>query len=103
MKSLLPILGFAAMSFAQEYAWQLPKGFPKPHVPADNPMSAEKVELGRYLFYDVRMSLNGKTSCDLPPPGTRVYRRASRGGRHHWRKTYPEFDGACEHRLRGSV
>ena len=63
MKSLLPILGFAALSFAQEYDWQLPKGFPKPYVPPDNPMSSEKVELGRYLFYDVRMSLNGKTSC----------------------------------------
>jgi cytochrome c peroxidase len=41
----------------------LPKGFPKPYVPADNPMTAAKVELGRYLFYDSRMSVNGKTSC----------------------------------------
>ena len=29
--------------------WNLPKGFPKPFVPADNPMTAAKVELGRYL------------------------------------------------------
>ena len=34
------------------YTWNLPKGFPKPGVPADNPMTAEKVELGRHLFYD---------------------------------------------------
>jgi len=47
----------------QEYAWNLPKGFPKPHVPASNPMTAAKVELGRYLFYDARMSVNGKASC----------------------------------------
>jgi len=47
----------------QEYTWNLPKGFPKPHVPADNPMTAAKVELGRYLFYDTRMSVNGKASC----------------------------------------
>jgi cytochrome c peroxidase len=47
----------------QEYTWNLPKGFPKPHVPADNPMTAGKVELGRYLFYDARMSVNGKASC----------------------------------------
>src|SRR5271155_3440721 len=45
------------------YAWNLPKGFPKPYVPADNPMTAAKVELGRYLFYDARMSVNGKASC----------------------------------------
>src|SRR3977135_2432085 len=26
-------------------------------------MSPAKVELGRYLFYDIRMSVNGKESC----------------------------------------
>src|SRR5690348_7914302 len=47
----------------QTYTWNLPKGFPKPYVPADNPMTAAKVELGRFLFYDARMSVNGKASC----------------------------------------
>ena len=47
----------------QAYSWNLPKGFPKPYVPPDNPMTAAKVELGRYLFYDSRMSVNGKGSC----------------------------------------
>jgi cytochrome c peroxidase len=46
-----------------EYHWNLPKGFPKPYVPPDNPMTTAKVELGRYLFYDTRMSVNGKESC----------------------------------------
>lgn len=45
------------------YAWQLPESYPLPLVPADNPMSAEKVELGRRLFYDSRLSINGTTSC----------------------------------------
>jgi cytochrome c peroxidase len=45
------------------YHWDLPKGFAKPYVPADNPMTAAKVELGRYLFYDPRISVNGKASC----------------------------------------
>ncbi len=45
------------------YTWDLPAGFPKPRVPLDNPMTAAKVELGRYLFYDTRMSSNGKQSC----------------------------------------
>jgi cytochrome c peroxidase len=47
----------------EEWTWILPKGFPRPRVPADNPMSGAKVELGRYLFYDTRLSINGKTSC----------------------------------------
>jgi cytochrome c peroxidase len=55
-----PVL-FAAL--AMSYAWNLPKGFPVPNVPSDNPMTAAKVELGRYLFYDTRLSVNGKSSC----------------------------------------
>src|SRR5262249_46810949 len=43
--------------------WNIPKGFPRPQVPADNPMAVAKVELGRYLFYDKRLSVNGKESC----------------------------------------
>lgn len=45
------------------YAWTLPKGFPVPKVPEENPMSAEKAELGRFLFYDRRLSLNETQSC----------------------------------------
>lgn len=48
---------------APAYAWQLPAGFPEPAVPADNPMSEAKVELGRRLFYDKRMSANGTMAC----------------------------------------
>jgi cytochrome c peroxidase len=48
---------------AADFNWNLPPGFPKPAVPANNPMSATKVELGRYLFYDRRMSVNGEGSC----------------------------------------
>jgi len=32
-------------------------------VPADNPITAEKVALGRRLFYDVRLSGNGTQAC----------------------------------------
>jgi cytochrome c peroxidase len=45
------------------YAWRLPPGFPVPFVPEDNPMSEEKVELGRHLFYDKRLSGNGTLAC----------------------------------------
>jgi cytochrome c peroxidase len=45
------------------WEWRLPPGFPEPRVPADNPMSAAKVTLGRRLFYDRRLSLNGTQAC----------------------------------------
>jgi cytochrome c peroxidase len=46
-----------------EYDWKLPKGFPSPLVPKDNPMSAAKVVLGKKLFFDVDLSFNQSTSC----------------------------------------
>ena len=45
------------------FRWSLPDGFPQPLVPADNPMSDAKVELGRRLFYDTRLSGNNQFSC----------------------------------------
>ena len=85
---------------AGEYRWMLPKGFPKPRVPADNPMSDAKVKLGRYLFYDERMSGNGTQSCsschqqglaftDGQPQGNRLDRRSA----------LPRRDEPGEHRL----
>ncbi|MDX1566531.1 MAG: di-heme enzyme [Longimicrobiales bacterium] len=47
----------------EEFAWNLPDGFPEPRVPEDNPMTEAKVELGRRLFYDQRLSGNGTQSC----------------------------------------
>lgn len=35
----------------------------KPPVPADNPISPAKIELGRLLFFDDRLSGDGGTSC----------------------------------------
>lgn len=45
------------------FAWRLPSWFPKPVVPADNPMSELKVQLGRHLFYDPQLSANGTQAC----------------------------------------
>lgn len=50
-------------STATGWAWNLPANFPTPRVPADNPMSEAKVELGRFLFYDRRLSANGTQAC----------------------------------------
>jgi cytochrome c peroxidase len=45
------------------FVWNLPKGFPRPVVPTDNPMSNEKVEAGRHVFYDKRLSDNQTFAC----------------------------------------
>jgi cytochrome c peroxidase len=45
------------------FVWRLPPGFPAPWVPPDNPVTAQKVALGRRLFYDVRLSGNGTQAC----------------------------------------
>ncbi|WP_405282394.1 MbnH family di-heme enzyme [Gaopeijia maritima] len=45
------------------FDWRLPDGFPAPRVPEGEEMSAEKVDLGLHLFYDVRLSGNQTQSC----------------------------------------
>jgi len=47
----------------QPYIWHLPRGFPTPAIPPDNPMSDSKVALGRRLFFDPRLSVTGRYSC----------------------------------------
>jgi cytochrome c peroxidase len=48
---------------AGEFHWSLPRGFPEPLVPADNPMNPAKVALGERLFADTRLSVTGRHSC----------------------------------------
>lgn len=45
-------------------AQEIPSGFPAPNYTfADNPLTKEGFELGRKLFYDGRLSVNGNFSC----------------------------------------
>lgn len=46
-----------------KFAWQIPANIPAPRELADNPMTAEKVALGRHLFYEKRLSGNRAFSC----------------------------------------
>lgn len=62
MLSALAMQGTVAGEPA-DFAWRLPRGFPVPAVPADNPMSAAKVALGARLFADTRLSSTGRFSC----------------------------------------
>ncbi len=45
------------------FQWRVPAWAPTPAVPEDNSMSVAKVELGRHLFYDRRLSRNETMSC----------------------------------------
>jgi len=45
------------------WPFELPAGFPAPRLPADARLSPELAELGRYLFYDQRLSGNGTQAC----------------------------------------
>ncbi|WP_245969754.1 cytochrome-c peroxidase [Thiocapsa rosea] len=42
-----------------------PLGLPPVPEPADNPLTAQKIALGRKLFFDRRLSLNGTQSCAI--------------------------------------
>jgi cytochrome c peroxidase len=66
--ALLATMATAAFSKQRRVATPL-TGFSAPfvfgrfNVPADNPLTVESVEVGRRLFYDPRLSANGKVSC----------------------------------------
>lgn len=63
--TLFALLGACAEDPPPAWDWNqyLPSSIPHPAEVADNPMTPEKVELGRYLFYDVRLSENQTQSC----------------------------------------
>ncbi|RFM24153.1 MAG: cytochrome-c peroxidase [Candidatus Thermochlorobacter aerophilum] len=69
--SLLIMLCFAACGTPSEPVHSrdaplnlsLPAGFPAPPIPANNPLTVKKVELGRRLFFEKKLSSNGKVSC----------------------------------------
>ncbi len=52
------------ISYAPEpFNLEIPNGFPNPNVPAGYQFDKNIVELGRYLFYDTRLSSNNSLSC----------------------------------------
>lgn len=42
---------------------EYPPQFPDPIIPADNPLTEEGIELGRYLFWEKKLSRNNAISC----------------------------------------
>ncbi len=57
--SVAPALAVDPMT----YLGKPPLGLPAVPVPADNPLTRQKVELGRDLYFDPRLSIDGSVSC----------------------------------------
>ena len=47
------------------FPWDLPVNIQPPPVPPNNPQTIEKVELGRFLFFDRNLSLERNRSCGI--------------------------------------
>lgn len=45
------------------YPFEISSIFPVPELPRDNPLTVERVELGKKLFFDARISINNRQSC----------------------------------------
>lgn len=58
------VAGFAAAE---------PLGLPPVPIPADNPQSAEKIQLGDKLFHDKRFSATGEVSCSTCHERAKVF------------------------------
>jgi cytochrome c peroxidase len=57
------IVASVTLARAEPYTWDLPDWLDTPPVPADNPMTVEKVELGRRLFYELNLAGPSYMSC----------------------------------------
>lgn len=72
----------------------------RPQIPKDNPMTPEKIELGKMLFFDPRLSMDGTISCnschnvmfhggDGRPVGAGIHgQRGGRGSPTVWNSAY---------------
>lgn len=59
----LLLAAVSGLSASSRSGWDWGTGVVAPDIPLDNPMDVAKVELGRRLFYDADLSINGTMSC----------------------------------------
>ena len=68
MKKLVLLASLSFLGLTAANAANIPEGMgvlpTQVPVPADNPMSAEKVELGKKLYFDPALSKSGQFSCN---------------------------------------
>jgi cytochrome c peroxidase len=92
MTSALPV-GLAEENYGAPRNFEIPIGLDRyVPVPPENPITAEKITLGRRLFFDKRLAKDGRTSCATCHQPSRRFtdgRRLARGvfGREGRRNT----------------
>jgi cytochrome c peroxidase len=79
------------------YEFQMSATFPIPDLPRDNPLLVERVELGKKLFFDKRVSVNNAQSCadcHAPEKAFTDARRTARGAEGEFgpRNSMPLFN-----------
>lgn len=116
MTSRIPLMLIAALALmaqpghAQSPAKVAAPAFPPlatlapPPIPKDNPNTPAKVELGKKLFWEARLSGNGSmpcVSCHLPTLGWGDGGAISRGypGTKHWRNSQTVLNSAYYNKL----
>lgn len=116
MTSRIPLMLIAALALmaqpghAQSPAKVAAPAFPplatlaSPPIPKDNPNTPAKVELGKKLFWEARLSGNGSmpcVSCHLPTLGWGDGGAISRGypGTKHWRNSQTVLNSAYYNKL----
>jgi cytochrome c peroxidase len=69
MRSLFAALALAACipsapaRAEDKYDLRVPRGLKAPHIPEDNALTAAKIELGKQLYFDPRLSRDDTVSC----------------------------------------
>jgi cytochrome c peroxidase len=79
------------------FQFQMAATFPIPDLPRDNPLLTERVELGKKLFFDSRLSVNDQQSCadcHAPAKAFTDGRKTARGaeGKFGERNSMPLFN-----------
>jgi cytochrome c peroxidase len=108
---VIVLLGSAALLLSSAGAPAIAAGdvpalatLPSPPIPADNSMTPEKVELGKKLFWDGRLSGNGSMGCVVchqPDLGWGTGAPISFGypGTQHWRNSQTILNSAYYNKL----
>lgn len=52
-----------AVGSAAEFDFSLPAGLKRMRIPRDNPLTEEKIQLGKQLYFDPRLSVDNTVSC----------------------------------------
>lgn len=99
MLTVAGVMGAATTVAAQETAFPPLAALGDPPIPADNPMSDAKVELGKMLFWDPRLGGDASTACVTchePDQGWGFNDALSRGypGTVHWRNSQTVINSA---------